>query len=315
MEAPPPPPPQQPPKKKPPQSTQPETAEDGQTLFDDELDRLLPVGTVASVMRAAIPPEAKIGRDAREAAQDCASEFVAFVASEASDACAAAGRRIMTGRDVVDAVVRLGFDRQAAPLEAFLATCVEKRRGENKVKRAKRAKVYNALEAAYLAKKVAAAPAESAAEDYDEFGDEFGLGGLFKFVKGLVGGETERAAVDDAPPAAVLRVPDLEYKVARGDTYFLRLAQGMTATWRESRDAPEPQTERETYVVEERDDVLPCLLAGAAVVMAGGMGVGFVLGLLYASQRRRPVPATLYRVASKDVDAAGLADLALAEVV
>ena len=91
MEAPPPPPPAAPPKKKPPQSTQPETAEDGQTLFDDELDRLLPVGTVASVMRAAIPPEAKIGRDAREAAQDCASEFVAFVASEASDACAAAG--------------------------------------------------------------------------------------------------------------------------------------------------------------------------------------------------------------------------------
>ena len=91
MEAPPPPPPAQPPKKKPPQSTQPETAEDGQTLFDDELDRLLPVGTVASVMRAAIPQEAKIGRDAREAAQDCASEFVAFVASEASDACAAAG--------------------------------------------------------------------------------------------------------------------------------------------------------------------------------------------------------------------------------
>ena len=101
MEAPPPPPPPAQ-KKKPPQSTQPETAEDGQTLFDDELDRLLPVGTVASVMRAAIPPEAKIGRDAREAAQDCASEFVAFVASEASDACAAAGRRIMTGRDVVD---------------------------------------------------------------------------------------------------------------------------------------------------------------------------------------------------------------------
>ena len=49
--------------------------------------------------------------------------------------------------------------------------------------------------------------------------------------------------------------------------------------------------------------------------MAGGMGVGFVLGLLYASQRRRPVPATLYRVASKEVDAKGLADLALAEVV
>ena len=113
MEAPPPPPPQQPPKKKPPQSTQPETAEDGQTLFDDELDRLLPVGTVASVMRAAIPQEAKIGRDAREAAQDCASEFVAFVASEASDACAAAGRRRAAASFFFDRLASTARDRRA----------------------------------------------------------------------------------------------------------------------------------------------------------------------------------------------------------
>ena len=61
--------------------------------------------------------------------------------------------------------------------------------------------------------------------------------------------------------------------------------------------------------------LLAASLAGAAVVMAGGIGVGFVLGLLYASQRQRALPATLYRVASKEVDAKGLADLALAEVV
>ena len=86
MEAPPPPPPAQPPKKKPPQSTQPETAEDGQTLFDDELDRLLPVG-YRSVGDAGRDPTRGENWDAnaREAAQDCASEFVAFVASEASD--------------------------------------------------------------------------------------------------------------------------------------------------------------------------------------------------------------------------------------
>ena len=89
-------------------------------------------------------------------------------------------------------------------------------------------------------------------------------------------------------------------------------------TWSQYRGEEAPQPER-IYVVEERaddyDDVFPCLLMGAAVVMAGGIGVGFVLGLLYASQRRRPVQATLYRVASKEVDAKGLADLALAEVV
>ena len=89
-------------------------------------------------------------------------------------------------------------------------------------------------------------------------------------------------------------------------------------TWSKYRDEEAPQIVERVYVERADDDddpVLPYLFAGAAVVMAGGVGVGFVLGLLYASQRRRPVPATLYRVASKDVDAAGLADLALAEVV
>ena len=57
-------------------------------------------------------------------------------------------------------MVRLGFDRQAAPLEAFLATCVEKRRGENKVKRAKRAKVVAAQAAAAATEEPAAAPAQ-----------------------------------------------------------------------------------------------------------------------------------------------------------
>ena len=88
-------------------------------------------------------------------------------------------------------------------------------------------------------------------------------------------------------------------------------------TWSQYRGEEVPPPER-IYVVEERDDeedMFPCLLAGAAVVMAGGIGVGFVLGLLYASQRQRALPATLYRVASKEVDAKGLADLALAEVV
>ena len=53
----------------------------------------------------------------------------------------------MTGRDVVDAVVRPAST--ARPLLSRLSgACVEKRRGENKVKRAKRAKVVAAQAAA-----------------------------------------------------------------------------------------------------------------------------------------------------------------------
>ena len=85
-------------------------------------------------------------------------------------------------------------------------------------------------------------------------------------------------------------------------------------TWSKYREEEAPQIVERVYV-EEDDHTLPCLLMGATVVMVGGLSIGFVLGLLYASQRRRPVPATLYRVASKEVDAKGLADLALPEVV
>lgn len=52
---------------------------------DDELreqDRLLPIANVGRIMKLAVPPSAKISKEAKESVQECVSEFITFVSSE-----------------------------------------------------------------------------------------------------------------------------------------------------------------------------------------------------------------------------------------
>ena len=42
---------------------------------------------VARIMKKAIPSQGKIAKDARECVQECVSEFISFITSEASDRC------------------------------------------------------------------------------------------------------------------------------------------------------------------------------------------------------------------------------------
>lgn len=52
-----------------------------------EQDRFLPIANVARIMKLSIPKSGKIAKDAKECVQECVSEFVSFITSEASDRC------------------------------------------------------------------------------------------------------------------------------------------------------------------------------------------------------------------------------------
>ncbi|VAI85218.1 unnamed protein product [Triticum turgidum subsp. durum] len=67
-----------------------------------EQDRLMPIANVIRIMRRALPAHAKISDDAKEAIQECVSEFISFV------------------EDIVWALNRLGFDDYVVPLSVFL---------------------------------------------------------------------------------------------------------------------------------------------------------------------------------------------------
>lgn len=62
----------------------------------------------------------QIAKDARECVQECVSEFISFITSEASDRCHTEKRKTINGEDILFAMTTLGFDNYVEPLKIYL---------------------------------------------------------------------------------------------------------------------------------------------------------------------------------------------------
>lgn len=98
-----------------------------------EQDRFLPIANVAKIMKKAIPDSGKIAKDARECVQECVSEFISFITSEASDRCHLEKRKTINGEDILFAMSALGFDSYVEPLKLYLLKYREATKGEKSV--------------------------------------------------------------------------------------------------------------------------------------------------------------------------------------
>ncbi|GAA49787.1 nuclear transcription factor Y subunit beta [Clonorchis sinensis] len=86
-----------------------------------EQDRFLPIANVAKIMKRAVPGNGKvIAKDAKECVQECVSEFISFITSEAAERCQAEKRKTINGEDILCAMNTLGFDNYVEPLKSFL---------------------------------------------------------------------------------------------------------------------------------------------------------------------------------------------------
>lgn len=85
-----------------------------------EQDRFLPVANISRIMKRALPPNAKIAKDAKETVQESVSEFISFITSEASDKCQQEKRKTINGDDLLWAMGTLGFERYIEPLRLYL---------------------------------------------------------------------------------------------------------------------------------------------------------------------------------------------------
>lgn len=92
----------------------------GSSSIFKEQDRLLPIANVGRIMKQNLPPNAKIAKEAKETMQECVSEFISFVTSEASDKCKKERRKTVNGDDICWALGTLGFDEYAPPLKRYL---------------------------------------------------------------------------------------------------------------------------------------------------------------------------------------------------
>ena len=113
----------------------------GSILSDDEelphflreQDRYLPIANVAKLMKKAIPERGKIAKDAKETVQECVSEFISFITSEAAERCSQEKRKTINGEDILAAMSNLGFDNYIEPLKIYLSKYRESVKCETRV--------------------------------------------------------------------------------------------------------------------------------------------------------------------------------------
>jgi len=105
-----------------------------------EQDRFLPIANIARIMKGVLPENAKIAKDAKETVQECVSEFISFITSEASDKCMHEKRKTINGDDLLWAMSTLGFDKYVEPLKIYLAKYREAVKGEKPEKAGKKKK-------------------------------------------------------------------------------------------------------------------------------------------------------------------------------
>ncbi|KAF4123445.1 hypothetical protein GMORB2_6146 [Geosmithia morbida] len=97
-----------------------------------EQDRWLPIANVARIMKNALPENAKIAKEAKECMQECVSEFISFITSEASEKCQQEKRKTVNGEDILFAMTSLGFENYAEALKIYLSKYREQQSQSNR---------------------------------------------------------------------------------------------------------------------------------------------------------------------------------------
>jgi histone H3/H4 len=86
----------------------------------NEFDRYLPVANIGRIIKNNLPKEVKLSKEAKETFQECLSEFISFITSEASDRCLIDKRKTINGEDLIHSLSALGFDHYKNILKVYL---------------------------------------------------------------------------------------------------------------------------------------------------------------------------------------------------
>uniref|UniRef100_A0A3P9QHW8 Nuclear transcription factor Y subunit beta n=1 Tax=Poecilia reticulata TaxID=8081 RepID=A0A3P9QHW8_POERE len=95
-----------------------------------EQDIYLPIAIVARIMKNSVPQTGKIAKDAKECVQECVSEFITFITSEASERYHYEKRKTINREDILFAMSTLGFNIYVDPFKLYLQKFREAMKGE-----------------------------------------------------------------------------------------------------------------------------------------------------------------------------------------
>ena len=86
----------------------------------NEYDNYLPLANIGRIIKNNLPKDVKLSKNSKETFQECVSEFISFITSEANDKCNAEKRKIIKGEDIIHALNNLGFEKYCPILEIYL---------------------------------------------------------------------------------------------------------------------------------------------------------------------------------------------------
>ncbi|XP_021767160.1 nuclear transcription factor Y subunit B-10-like [Chenopodium quinoa] len=85
-----------------------------------EQDHYMSIANLVRIIRRVLPSNAKVADGAKEMLQECVSEFISFITSEANERCQQEHRKTITAEDVIVAMSRLGLDHYVEQLSIYL---------------------------------------------------------------------------------------------------------------------------------------------------------------------------------------------------
>ena len=85
-----------------------------------DYDNYLPLANIGRIIKNNLPKDVKLSKSSKETLQECVSEFISFITSEANDKCNIEKRKIIKGEDIIYALNNLGFEKYCPILELYL---------------------------------------------------------------------------------------------------------------------------------------------------------------------------------------------------
>ena len=80
----------------------------------------LPIANITRIMKESLKPKAKVSKSAKETVQECVSEFISFITSEAAQRSKMEKRKTVNGEDILTSLEVLGFEKYAEILRLYL---------------------------------------------------------------------------------------------------------------------------------------------------------------------------------------------------
>lgn len=85
-----------------------------------EQDKTLPLNNVANIMKSVLPEGTKVSKDAKQLMQECCSELISFITSEATEIVSLNKRKTVMGDDVISSLYGLGFENYGEIIKIYL---------------------------------------------------------------------------------------------------------------------------------------------------------------------------------------------------